>query len=131
MKNKMKTVMTVLLAATMAFVFTSCGNKQEKALKQQIDLMNDYADEFAKDPKSDKLAKIDADLRDLTERMKSMTQLSESEARELMGEYSNELSEASSRYLQARMGSAIGDAGKMLEGLKTDGFDLNLEGILK
>ena len=109
--------MTVIIAVAMSCVLSSCGNKHESTLKQQINLMNDYADEFEKDPKSDKLAKIDEKLREVAEKMSSLKELPESEAKKLMTEYAGELSAASARYLKARTGTAIGDIGKMLEGI--------------
>lgn len=122
MGKKIKNLLTVLIAATIAFAFTSCGNKHEKALKQQINLMNDYADEFDKDPKSPKLAKLDEKVHDAGERMKSLKDMSEADGRKLMNEYGKELGEASARYMKAKMGSAIGDMGKVLEGFDLEGF---------
>ena len=126
MEKKIKNLLTVLITATFALAFTSCGNKQENAVKDQIKLMNEYADEFDKDPKSEKLAKIDKKITALEERMKG---ISEEDAKKLMSEYGKEMGAAAGRYMKAKLGTTIGGMGKMLEGVNVEGFDL--KGLVK
>ncbi len=122
MEKKIKTLLTALIALTFTVALSSCGNKQETAVKEQISLMNDYADEFAKDPKSAELAKIETKILDVAKRMQSFDQLSVDDTKKLTEKYGTEMSEAVLRYQTAQASSMMGNMGKMLEGFNLDGL---------
>ena len=99
MKEKLQYLVGGILALVIAVTFSSCGSSQEKLVKQQIDAMNEYADEFDKDPKSEKLAKIDKKLEEIAERAKDMDELSET----LVEKYKSTLETAMGRYMKAKL----------------------------
>ena len=117
-KNTIRTIVGGAIALIMALGLTSCGSSHENLVKKQIDAMNEYADEFAKDPKSSKLAKIDEALTEIAEKMDKMGEPSKSKAEKLASKYGADLLAAGQRYAQAKMGSVMGEGlGEMLKGL--------------
>lgn len=114
MQQKIKYIASGILALVMAVTLSSCGSSQERAIKQQIDAMNDYADEFEKDPKSAKLAKIDKRIEEIAEKMKDMGDAPES----LLKKYRGDLETAGKRYVMAKVGSAAGGLEDFLKGIK-------------
>ena len=101
----------------MALGLTSCGNSHGKLIEKQIDAMNEYADEYAKDPKSSKLAKIDEKIQEVSKKMDKLDTPSESETKKLKEKYGDKMASAAQRYAKAKLGSMIGaDLGDMMKG---------------
>lgn len=125
MEKKIKTLLTILIAFTFAIGLSSCGNKAESSVKKQIELMNEYADTYEKNPKSASLESIEKKLADLEEKL-SAAKLTEADKKKLINEYGTEMGKAAQRYAKAKMGSTMGNfgemGGKMLEGFNMEGF---------
>ena len=99
----------------MTGVLTSCESKHGKLVKNQIAAMNAYADEYESNPKSGKLAKIDATLAGISDKIANLDAPSKALEEQLRREYQEELKMALGRYMNAK---TQGQMGGMMEGLQ-------------
>ena len=115
MKQKLMTIAVGLALVLMTGALTSCENKHEKLVKNQIAAMNAYADEYESNPKSGELAKIDARLAEISDKMANLDAPSKAQEEQLQSEYQEELKTALDRYMNAKMQGQMGGVMKGLQ----------------